>query len=139
LLLSRGLCYNHEMIYDYIFYKSYQLGTRKGKEDEAPISLGLLWVIPILGMNLFALQNVIYYFLKIPRSYHGRGYAYLVGIILFVLCFFYYRNRYKQIVDKYKAIEERRGRSIHPLIVLYGLLILSVVLMFASTSLHSYN
>jgi hypothetical protein len=125
------------MIYDYLFYKSYQLALRSRNFDDAPVFGGIWGVIPCLMFNAFTLMFLIDSFLKSElSSITGvlKYYKYIFsGVLICSMLFYYwYKERWKRIIIKYEEKENMKGRNIHPIIILgiayiisFGMLLLA--------------
>jgi len=123
------------MIYDYIFFKSYQLGVKSKNFEGTPVLSGLMWLAPVLLFNALALNSLISYMFKIKYVHHSRNYGFIIAIVLFIALSLYYRRRFARIIDKYEAAEREKGKSMHPLIVVISSFIISLCIMFAAASL----
>jgi len=121
------------MIYDYLFFKSYQLAQKSKNFDDAPVLGGIWGVMPCSMLNLF---TIILVFDAFFQTSFGINKIFTVGKYVFagmfaVILFLYYKRseRWKKIVAKYENREKKRGRSIHPVIVLITAYILSAILI----------
>jgi hypothetical protein len=117
------------MIYDYLFYKSYQLGQRSRNFDDMPVLAGVIWVSLCFILNLFTLKFILEAGGIINISI-GVKYKYIFSLILILLLVFYYtyKGNYLCIIKKHEAMERRRGRSLHPIIVIASYYIISFLL-----------
>lgn len=118
-------------IYNFLFYKSYQLAERSKNFDSTPVLGGILWVMGCFMFNTFTIL-----FLFEGSGLSGslileRKYKYIISFVLvFFLTFYYsYRGRYKKIVERFKERERMAGKEIQPLIVVILYLVISFVLM----------
>jgi sulfite exporter TauE/SafE len=121
------------MIYDYLFYKSYQLAQRSKNFEDTPV-IGGIWfgVLPCAMFHAFTLMFLIdtVFQSELSRSFNFiANYKYFFSGILVVLILLYYKRkeRWKSIVAKYE--EKEGGKGIHPAIVLTIAYIGSFVLL----------
>jgi len=127
-----------KMIYDYLFFKSYQLAQKSKNFEDAPV-LGGIWfgVLPCSMLNLFTI------ILLIDTCFQSSigsnpiftiGKYFFAGIFLLIVLY-YYRSggRWKIIVARYEAKEKETGKRIHPAIVL----IIAYIISFALGTLAS--
>lgn len=130
------------MIYDYLFYKSYQLAQKSKNFEDTPL-LGGMWSI-MLGV-IFNFFTIVFVLDKILDSCLAQSNLlsiskYVLGGIFVFALVLYFRvgGRWKKIIAKYDKKEQQQGRSIHPLIPILIYHFLSIVLMFlAAMYLHS--
>lgn len=120
-------------IYNYLFYKGYQMAVRSGNYQDIPVFGALIYVALCLMFNIFALSfilegaNIIS--ISFPKEYRFIFSAVLLGTLLF---YYLFRGRYKKIIEKYQIREEIGYRKIEPIIVIifyfvasFGLLLLA--------------
>lgn len=129
------------MIYDYLFYKSYQLAQKSKNFEDAPVLGGIWGVIPCLMLNIF---TIILFIDTMFNDSIGNSKIFTTGKYIFSGLFilsllFYYRSgsRWKRIVAKYETRE--KGKGIHPIIVLVIAYSISVILInIAAMYKHKY-
>lgn len=123
------------MIYDYLFYKSYQLAKRSKNFDDAPVWGGIWFIMLGVLFNIFTLLFIIEAFIGraiIPAGFITVGKYFLAAIFLYLLLlYFKYNNRWQKIVTKYEEREKLNGKGFNPIIVLIVYNVLSYVLLEA--------
>ncbi|MGE8292524.1 MAG: hypothetical protein ACN6ON_12625 [Sphingobacterium sp.] len=120
-------------IYNYLFYKGYQMAVRSGNYQDIPVFGALLYAALCLMFNIFTLlfllegANIVS--ISFPKQYRFVLSAVLFGILLF---YYLFRGRYKKIIEKYERREEIGYRKIEPILVIvfyvvlnFGLLLLA--------------
>lgn len=121
-------------IYNYLFYKSYQMGERSKNFVGAPVLGGILWVGGVFMFNLGSIAFLLEAFGITGNLIGDRKYKYFVGLLFMVFLLFYYsyKGRYKKIIAHYEEKERNTSKAIPPLIVVlfytiisFGLLLLS--------------
>jgi len=124
-------------MYNYLFYKSYQLAKRSKNFEDAPVLGGIWAVIPCFMFNIFTLMFLIDAFFQSDLS-HSIGilkyYKYILAVVLVLSLLFYYRhkNRWKKIISKYETKEAQGRIKIHPIIVLVIAYVLSSAMLMLS-------
>ena len=106
-------------IYNYLFYKSYQLAQHSRNFDDMPAVGAIIFVVVCLMFNIFA----IIFFLEglglIGHFAFNKEYKYIFSLFLVVLVLIYYlyKGRYKKIIEHY---EQKNGNNVqlHPIIVI---------------------
>jgi hypothetical protein len=123
------------MIYDYLFYKGYQLAKRLKNWEDAPILFSTMCIGVCFIMNfasiLFLIEGLSKNYYQFSHFMSGLNeFKYLSGCILGILIWWYYscKGRWQKIVTKYENKEKQRGKSINPIIVLIAAYFLSAVL-----------
>lgn len=123
-------------MYNYLFYKSYQLAQRSKNFEDAPV-IGGIWGI-LLGFmfNVFTvifIIDAVFQSSIAKNSFFIRG-KYIVGIIFIASLWLYFRQgkRWQRIVAKYERREALKGKGIHPAIILIIYYTLSAVLLLLS-------
>jgi high-affinity Fe2+/Pb2+ permease len=117
-------------IYNYLFYKSYQIGQRSGNFEGMPVLAGVIWVSFCAMLNLFTLYFLLEGLLGVNQNLFKREYKYIFALIWVLLLIFYYsyKERYKRIIAHYQDKERSKGKSLHPIIVIFLYYGLSFVL-----------
>jgi hypothetical protein len=118
-------------IYDYLFFKCYQLGVRSKNFEDIPVLGGMMYVLPCVMFNIFALSFLLDG-LGLPFVYVKKEYKFpfSLGLVLLLLFYYSYKGRYKKIINRYEQKERTRGTGIHPVPVIILYYITSAVLMF---------
>jgi hypothetical protein len=119
------------MIYDYLFFKSYQLGKRSRNFEDIPVLAGVIWVGACLMFNIFTVV-IFLDALGYKNSFiFDKKYKYIFSLsIVLILIFSYsFRSRYKKIIDRYEENENKTGKSIHPVFVISVYYIVSFALL----------
>ncbi|GMQ30626.1 hypothetical protein [Algoriphagus confluentis] len=120
-------------VYNYLFYKGYQLALRSKNFDDLPVLGGIIFVVACVMFNVFTISFLLEGFGIISISFK-KEYKYpFVLILIIVLLLYYLLNfRYKAIVQKYEERERDSSKGIHPVFVIviyygisFGLLLLS--------------
>lgn len=121
------------MIYDYLFFKSYQLALKSKNFDDTPVLGGIWGVLPCAMLNFITLILLIDTIFR--KSIESSGILsigrYIFGVIFVLSLLFYYKTggRWKKIIEKYESREKIKGRSIHPVIVLVSAYAVSVIII----------
>lgn len=122
------------MIYDYLFYNSYQLAKKSKNWEDTPILFAVMIVGSCFIANLFTLKFIIDVFWgdKIFFKQNLESLKYIIASILCLFLVFYYtyKGRGEKIVAKYDTREKEGKRKVHPLLPVLLYLLLSIVLMF---------
>jgi hypothetical protein len=120
-----------KMIYDYLFYKSYQLGKWSRNFEDIPTLAGVIWVAPCVMFNLFTINFLVEIFGYTDSFIFERKYKYIFSLSLILLLLFYYvfNGRYKKIIEKYEEKERAKGKGIHPVIVIIFFYLSSFLLL----------
>lgn len=128
------------MIYDYLFYKGYQLAKKSKNWEDTPMlfAIGIIgWCIILnLGTLLFLIEGLN----KGNLEFGGvisflNHFRYIFGVVVVLLIWLYYsyKGRWKRIIVKFEAKEEGRKNNIHPVIIIVAAYIVSFLLgMFAA-------
>ena len=108
------------MIYDYLFYKSYQLGKRSRNFEDMPTLAGVIWVGICLMFNIFTFIFLLEGFGAIEGFIFDKKYKYIfsISIVLLMLFYYFFNGRYKRIIEKYEEKERKAGKGLHPIIVI---------------------
>jgi len=122
------------LIYDYLFFKSYQLAQRSKNFDDAPV-LGGIWGVMVGFMfNVFTLILILDTVFKSSIANNDiftKG-KYIVAIVIIALLWLYFKQgkRWVKIIAKYEERELNKNKSIHPAIVLVIYYVLSAAILF---------
>jgi|GEM_PF-1448672 len=128
------------MIYNYLFYKGYQLAKKSKNWEDTPMLFAIMvisWCIILnLGTILFLIDGLNKRNLELGGVVSLlNGYRYLFSGILLLLIWLYYayKGRWKRIVAKYETKEKGKRNNIHPVIVVIAAYLVSFLLgMFAA-------
>ncbi|MFN6379727.1 MAG: hypothetical protein ACK4WD_10645 [Flavobacteriales bacterium] len=108
------------MIYDYLFFKSYQLGKRSRNFEDIPVLAGVIWVGACFMFNIYTIAM-----LAEALGYSGgfvfeKKYKYIfsLGLVLLLIFYYSYKGRYKTIIERYEEKERMKGKGIHPVLVI---------------------
>lgn len=120
-------------IYNYLFYKTYQLAQRSRNFDDTPVLGGIMFVIGCVMFNIFTISFLLGGFGIVEVSFEKEYEFLFVLVLMFLIWLYYYSNdRYKKIIQKYENMEKKSGIGIHPILVIivyfgisFGLLLLS--------------
>jgi hypothetical protein len=123
------------MIYDYLFYKGYQLAKKSEHWDDAPILLASIIVLICAMLNF---TSIIFLVEGLGRNNFQFGkfislmneYRYILGalLLLFIWWYYSYKVRWQRIVEKYENKEKAKG--IHPVIVTVAAYMLSLIVIY---------
>ena len=120
-------------IYNYLFYKSYQLAIKSKNFDDMPVLGGIIFLVLCLMLNLFTVMLTLEGF-EIAEFTLDKKYKYPLSFALVLILLFYYLqgNRYKRIIEHHHKMENRKGVGLHPILVIalyyissFGLLLLA--------------
>jgi hypothetical protein len=121
------------MVYDYLFYKSYQLAKKSKNWEDTPVLLGIMIVGSGFLFNIFTVKMLVDIIVSNNNSYNVDlgNIKYLIAVALFLLLLFYYtyRERWKIIVAKYE-IRENGKNVMHPIFPVLIYLLISLVFIF---------
>lgn len=122
------------MIYNYLFYKSYQFGKPTADRDDSPVWTGIIWVGGCVMFNVFTVFIVLEALGIVDEPVFKRSYklGFSLILVLVLLIYYSYKGRYKKIIEKYEAKERTSGRAYHPFLVVMLYILLSFgILMLA--------
>ncbi len=120
-------------IYNYLFYKSYQLAIKSRNFDDMPVLGGIIFLVLCLMLNLFTIMLTLEGF-ELAEFTLDKQYKYLFSLALVLILLLYYLqgNRYKRIIEHYYKMENTKGDGLHPILVIafyyissFGLLLLA--------------
>jgi hypothetical protein len=108
------------MIYDYLFYKSYQLGKWSRNFEDIPVLAGVMWVSMCFMFNVFTITFILEGLGYLNSVIFDTQYKFIYSLALILLLIFYYtyKGRYKRIIEKYEEKASIKGKGIHPVIVI---------------------
>lgn len=120
------------MIYDYLFYKSYQLAKKSKNFEDTPV-LGGIWGVMLGFMfNVFTVLLVIDgalgSSLSANRIFTIGKYVFAGLWVLTMFLYFKHKGRWTKIVTKYEMKEKETGKSVHPIIILLAYYVISFAL-----------
>ena len=117
-------------VYNYLFYKSYQLAVRSKNFDDMPVLGAIIFVVACVMFNIFTISLVLEGLGVIDISFK-KEYKFPFSIVLVLIILMYYRHkdRYKNIIKKYENRERELGQGIHPVIVIIFYFIISFAVM----------
>jgi len=119
------------MIYDYLFFKGYQLGKRSRNFEDVPLLAGVIWVAACFMFNIFTV-TIFLEALGYKNSFiFDKKYKYIfsLSIVLILILSYFFRGRYKKIIDRYEEKENVTCKSIHPVFVISFYYIVSFALL----------
>lgn len=128
------------MIYDYLFYKGYQLAKKSKNWKDTPMLFAIIIISWCIILNLGTLLFLIEGWNKRNLEFGGiisilNDYRYIFGgvIVLLIWIYYAYKGKWKRIVASFEAKEEVRKNNIHPVIIVVTAYIISFLLgMFAA-------
>jgi len=123
------------MVYNYLFYKGYQLAQKSKNWEDTPI----LFAVMVIGWCFILNVATIFFLLEgvynrnlgignVISSLNKHRYLFASVLSLLILIYYTYGSRWRRIIAKYEAKEKERGRNIHPAIVVIAAYVLSFVL-----------
>lgn len=122
------------MIYNYLFYKGFQLAKKSKNWDDTPVLFAMMIIAWCFVLNFATLIFLIEGVRKKDVGLHGlmaffNNYRYVFGGVVLVLLGFYYGigKRWERIIEKYDAQEATRKINIHPGITVVIAYILSFI------------
>ena len=120
-------------IYNYLFYKTFLLAIRSRNFNDFPVLGGILFVVACLMFNIFTIA-IFLEGLGILHEYpfsENLKYPFSFALLIIVLVYYLYHNRYKRIVEDFNQKYKDRSQ-LHPVIVVliyyiisFGLLLLA--------------
>jgi hypothetical protein len=106
------------MIYNYLFFKGYQLAVRSRNFDDMPVLGAIIFVVSCVMFNIFTV------FLLLEGSGWAEGsfkkeykFSFSLGLTLTVLFYYLYQGRYKKVLERYEQKERARGIGVHPVLI----------------------
>lgn len=121
------------MIYDYLFYKSYQLAKKSKNWEDTPILLGVMIVGSCLIFNIGTIICLVDGMGFVKYSGFDNKYRYIVGAIVTLCVGIYYsrKNIYMKILERYER--KRQGKNnLLPIVVVLFYCIVSILLLVLS-------
>lgn len=133
------------MIYNYLFYKSYQLAKRSEKWEDAPIFFATIVVGMCAILNfaslLFLLEGISGNYFQFGKAISfANKFKYIFGALIALLIWLYYsyKGRGERIFQKFELKEKAKNRYINPIIVIIIAYIVSLVLI-TITSMYMHG
>jgi len=118
-------------IYNYLFYKSYQMAVRSRNFDDMPVLGALGFVGLCLMFNLFTIALVLEGFevikLTLEKEYK---FPFALALVLLLLLYYLFNGRYRIIIKKYEKREQEKGIGLHPILIIITYYGISTGLMF---------
>ena len=117
-------------VYNYLFYKSYQLAVRSKNFDDMPVLGAIIFVVACVMFNIFTISLILEGLGVIDISFK-KEYKFPFSIVLVLIILMYYRHkdRYKNIIKQYENRERELGQGNHPVIVIIFYFIISFAVM----------
>jgi hypothetical protein len=119
------------MIYDYLFFKSYQLGKHSRNFEDIPVLAGVIWVGACFMFNIFTVAIFLEALGYSGSFIFDKRYKYIFPLALVLILIFSYsfKGRYKKIIERYEEKERMKGKGIHPVLVIFFYYVVSFVLL----------
>ena len=119
------------MIYDYLFFKSYQLGKRSRNFEDLPVLAGVIWVGVCFMLNIFTIAILLEALGFSGNFVLDRKYKYIFSLLLVLILILNYsfKGRYKRIIEQYEEKERQASKGLHPVIVIIFYYALSFLLL----------
>lgn len=112
-------------IYNYLFFKGYQLAIRSRNFNDLPTLGAIMFVVVCVMFNIFTVFLLLEGLGVINMSFEREyKFPFTLGLVLALLAYYFYQGRYKQILKKYEDRERSHGLAWHPLavfILYYGI------------------
>jgi hypothetical protein len=112
-------------VYNYLFYKSYQLAVWSKNFEDIPVLGGIIYVVPCIMFNIFTVSLVLEGFglsyINFKKEYK---YPFTLVLVLVIFMYYHFNGRYKNILKEYEDREKVLGKGIHPIFVIiayYGI------------------
>lgn len=133
------------MIYNYLFYKGYQLAKKSKKWEDAPVFFATIVVGMCAILNfaslLFLLEGISGSYFQFEKTISFvNKFKYLLGaLVAFLIWYFYsYKSRGLNVVYKHTLKENEKGRSLSPLLVVMLAYFISLAII-AITSMYMHR
>ncbi len=124
------------MLYDYIFYKGYQLAKKSKNWNDTPVlfaTIILAWCIILnTAALLFFLMGLAGRNAEIESIFPFLNtYRYPFAVVMLLSLWFYYSygGRWKRIIDNHEMKKNKSGIRIHPAIVIISAYVGSFLLV----------
>ena len=106
------------MIYNYLFFKGYQLAVRSRNFDDMPVLGAIVFVVLCIMFNIFTvfllLEGLGWADVSFKKEYK---FPFALGLVLVILFYYLYKKRYKKVLERYEQQERVRGIGWHPVLV----------------------
>lgn len=121
-------------MYNYLFYKSYQLGRASSNYDDMPVLGGIVFVCLCFMLNVFTLLFLIEGagIQKITMPDERFRFIIALGLIGLFVAFYQYGNRYERVISYYEARERKAGIGLHPILVIAAYYVGSFLVMLVA-------
>ena len=128
-------------MYNFLFYKAYQLGQRSSNFDDMPWLYGVMWVGICLQFNVFTILFMIEAAIGLEVFSFPRHFKYpaALGLIVALSIYYLHHGRYRRIVAKYERREQRRARTIHPLVIILPYVVASFILLLLAAMFRNHD
>ena len=117
------------MIYDYLFFKSFQLSKKLKQWKDTPVLFSIMITLACMILNAFTLIIALEIFGVIDEIPSVSKYRYLVGFFLVALPCVYYTKRSTRIISKYEKKENSSGKTYNSVVVIVLYYIFSILLI----------
>jgi hypothetical protein len=111
-------------IYNLLFYASYKLAEKSGNFNDIPVLGGIVMLLPCVGFNLVTIGLLLegFHIYTIDTSgprYSPGNILFVILLMAFLLLYYKWHDRYKQIVAKY---DSRKTWNPWLIVIIYSLL-----------------
>jgi hypothetical protein len=95
-------------IYNYLFYKAYLSAKSSKNFDDIPTLGGIIFVVACLMFNIFTIALFLegVGFLEDYLFKEKYKYPFVFLVVLIVLFYYLYKDRFKRIIEKYEEINK---------------------------------
>lgn len=105
-------------IYNYLFFKGYQLAVRSRNFNDMPVLGAIVFVVLCIMFNIFTvfllLEGLGLTDLSFNKEYKL---PFAIGLVLVILFYYLYKGRYKKVLEKHEQQERVRGIRLYPVLV----------------------
>lgn len=105
-------------IYNYLFFKGYQLAVRSRNFDGMLVFGAISFVVLCIMFNIFTvfllLEGLGWVAVSFEKEYK---FPFILGLVLVILFYYLYKERYKKILERCEQKERVRGIALHPVLV----------------------
>lgn len=105
-------------IYNYLFFKGYQMAIRSRNFDGIPVLGAIFFVVMCIMFNIFT----VFLFLEglglVDVSFKNEyKLPFAFGLVLMILFYYLYKERYREVLKRYEQKEKARDKGLHPILV----------------------
>jgi uncharacterized protein YacL len=105
-------------VYNYLFFKGYQLAVRSRNFDDMPVLGAIVFVVLCIMFNIFTvfflLEGLGWTDVSFEKKYKL---PFVLGLVIVILLYYLFKKRYIKILEKYEQQERVHGIGLHPVLV----------------------